>query len=401
MSQSGELTYAYFFICDIVGLSDPKLTAKRQIKKVEALTAMIKSSEAFRNTNPSTVLYLQTGDGMALGFLQGPELPLMLAIDMHKKLKEYNVGKFTEDVLQVRVGINDGPVVSVNDAMGNTNIWGPGFLLARSVMDIGDDLHILLSPNTAEALRELSSEYKNMIKPLHDYIISEQRYLLYSAYGDGVGNPAMPSNNKAKKNMYQKSRIKNEMEKMKRTMVCKEVDLTFTITDPKTMLTHHNRFFNIENRSDEPLQTILHSIRTAFVRSFNNLNMRVSDEAGEELKITSINYDTTRQKEFTTEFRRPIARGEKGRGYRLEYEAKEPQRHYEFRNAIPCKKCTISLLYPSTANFKPALHMRTANGKKRGKSKIQLKTKKLTDGKLKATWKTANVPEGEVFYLEW
>jgi len=32
------------------------------------------------------MLVLPTGDGMTIGFLQGPELPLRLAIELHEKL---------------------------------------------------------------------------------------------------------------------------------------------------------------------------------------------------------------------------------------------------------------------------------------------------------------------------
>lgn len=403
MSQSGELTYAYFFICDIVGLSNPQLTAKRQIKKVEALTSMIKSSEPFKNTDPSTTLYLPTGDGMAIGFLQGPELPLMLSIDLHKKLKDYNVGKFTEDVLQVRIGISAGQVVSVKDALGNTNVWGPGFLLARTIMDIGDDLHILLGPNTATTLRELSPEYKELIKPLHDFKINEQRYLLYSAYSDGVGNRELPANNKAKKNMYQVSEIRKELQKIRSSVFCREIDLKLTIIDPKTMLTHHSKFYNIENKLDEPLQTVLHCIRTSIAKKyFNDLHIRVSDESGAELKIASINYDKPRLKEFTTRFEKPIEKGEKGRGYRLEYEVEERKRYYEFQPNICCKKYSMSILYPSASSFKPVLHSYIVKGKMRKrKSKISARMKHLADGTFKTTWETSNVTEDQVFCLEW
>ena len=33
----------------------------------------------------------------------------------------------------------------VNDIKDNQNVWGPGIILARRVMDIGDSLHILLA----------------------------------------------------------------------------------------------------------------------------------------------------------------------------------------------------------------------------------------------------------------
>ena len=65
----------------------------------------------------------------------------------------------------------------------NKNIW-PGIIIARRIMDFGNDGHILLSSRVAEDLRELSDEYKKIIKPLHDYTIKHgQRILIYSAYG--------------------------------------------------------------------------------------------------------------------------------------------------------------------------------------------------------------------------
>ena len=60
-------------------------------------------------------------------------------------------------------------------------------------MDVGDDGHILLSTRTAEDLREISDQYKQIIKPLYDYTTKHsQKLFLYSAYGKGFGNPKLP-----------------------------------------------------------------------------------------------------------------------------------------------------------------------------------------------------------------
>ena len=57
-------------------------------------------------------------------------------------------------------------------------------------MDLGEDGHILMSSRTAEDLRELSYEYKKIIKPLHNYTTKHgQSLLIYSVYGAGFGNP--------------------------------------------------------------------------------------------------------------------------------------------------------------------------------------------------------------------
>ena len=82
-----RLVHANFFFVDIVGLSDPSMSTKIQIKKIETLNKSIMNCSTFRLTPKDTMLALPTGDGMAIGFLQGPELPLKLAIELHGKLQ--------------------------------------------------------------------------------------------------------------------------------------------------------------------------------------------------------------------------------------------------------------------------------------------------------------------------
>ena len=104
----------------------------------------------FRLTPKDTMLALPTGDGMAIGFLQGPELPLKLAIELHGKLAKYNKSKIPTETVRVRIGLHSGAVFVVKDILNNKNVWGPGIIIARRTMDVGDDGHILLSTRTAE-----------------------------------------------------------------------------------------------------------------------------------------------------------------------------------------------------------------------------------------------------------
>lgn len=394
MTESEELTYAYFFFTDIVGLSDPRIPTKRQIKKIEGLTNLITSCEAFKNTDSNLMLYLPTGDGMAIGFLSGPELPLMLAVELHKKLKQYNMGKFPEEILRMRIGINDGPVYIVKGMSESSNLWGPGILDARNIMDLGDDDHILLSSRTAEALWELSDEHRELIKPVHDYKMKDGKViLLYSAYGDGVGNPEMP-----KKNLYQKRLIKGNTNTINSSTVFKKIEVTLRITVPKTMLTHYKHFHNIENVSEEPTNTILHGITTHVRKKFDNMHIRVSDESGDQLKITSINFDSSFHKEFATRFNKPIMKGEKDRSYTLDYDAEEPKRCYE--QFVSCGTYSISLIYPDNARFTPIIYELNLKGKKT-RVKKQPTIKRLGDNLVKATWTKSGVLQGQAFRLEW
>ena len=186
---------ANFFFIDIVGLSDPSLSVRKQIEKIERLNNLINSCDAFKKITEKKII-LPTGDGMAIGFMLNPELPLQLSIQLHKELDRYNHSKKTseEDILGVRIGLATGPVFIVSDINNNQNIWGPGIILARRVMDLGDSGHILIADILAEQLIALKDEYRVMINPVGNYQIKHGQIIkMYSAYSQEFGNPDPPA----------------------------------------------------------------------------------------------------------------------------------------------------------------------------------------------------------------
>jgi KaiC/GvpD/RAD55 family RecA-like ATPase len=191
--QPGVVNANFFFI-DIVGLSDPLLSVEKQIGKIEDLNALIGSCEAYSKVPKDNKIVLPTGDGMAVGFLLNPELPLQLSIQLHRKLRAFNAKATSDKAIGVRIGLSSGPVFVVSDVNNNQNVWGPGIILARRVMDLGDDGHILLADNIAEALMNLKDEYRQVIRPISvGYKIKHgQQLKLYSAYSQDFGNPATP-----------------------------------------------------------------------------------------------------------------------------------------------------------------------------------------------------------------
>jgi Adenylate and Guanylate cyclase catalytic domain len=152
-------------------LSDPSLSVRKQIEKIEVLNNLISSCPAFKKTSEKKIL--PTGDGMARGIMTSPDLPLQLSVELHKKLHEYNQrsDKIDSSYLGVRIGLATGPVFIVNDVNNNQNIWGPGIILARRVMDVGNGSHISLEGGLAESLISLEDKYKIMIKFLGNYQI--------------------------------------------------------------------------------------------------------------------------------------------------------------------------------------------------------------------------------------
>lgn len=194
VGPSGVIDAAFFFV-DVVGLSDPALSVRRQIEKIEALNDMIGHCETFKKASDKRVL--PTGDGMAIGFMLSPESPLHLGIDLHHALRKYNTHTNKEDgsFLDVRIGLASGSVFIVNDVNSNQNIWGPGIIFARRVMDVGDGGHILLAGPLAESLLTLDDKYRAMINLLGEYQVKHGQIIkIYSAYsGNEFGNSVIPA----------------------------------------------------------------------------------------------------------------------------------------------------------------------------------------------------------------
>ena len=392
-----NLIHGNFFFVDIVGLSDPTMSTKTQVKKIEALNKCISECEAFKSVPKDSMLVLPSGDGMSIGFLQGPELPLKLAIELHHKMAKYNKSKIPSEIVQIRIGLHSGNVFVVNDIHNNKNIWGPGIILARRVMDFGDEGHILLTSRIAEDLREFSDEYKTMIKPVHDFVIKhDQTILVYSAYGKGFGNPKHPT-----KGAALRSKMGEEILKLQKTTLYPFLEVILTIKDSKTMLVHHKRTYEIMNISDVPIHTVLHGIATDVEKlSLGDLKIRVYDENNRDLKISSISVDTTTQKEFTTNFNIPIMKNEKGRYYILEYEVEEPERYFENAFLVDCKKFVLKIRYDHKFVKEPVFYEVNQETEKKILSKIHPVIRKDVDGYV-ARWAKKDVTKGQTIRVEW
>ena len=393
-----RLIHAHFFFVDIVGLSDPAMSTKTQIKKIEVLNKSIGETQTYKNTPKEMVLVLPTGDGMCLGFMQGPELPLNLAIEIHQKLDEYNKGKIPSETVRVRIGLHSGSCFIVKDIRGYDNVWGPGIIISRRVMDFGDDGHILLSTRLAEDLRELSDEYRKIIKPVHDFTVKHgQTMLVYSAYGNGFGNPEHPTKGAAERSKYGE-----ELVKMQKTTLYTFLEVNLTVIDPTKMLVQHKRTYEIVNISDEPIKHVLHGIATDVEkRSINDLNLQVYDEANKEMKISSVNVDRPTTKEFTTQFNRPIVKGEKGRKYTLVYEVEEPEKYFENAFLIDVQKFALNFEYPKEMkDIQPTIYSINQETEEKTKAEIQPTIEENERCVIARYFRDTNL-KGETLRIEW
>ena len=220
---------------------------------------------------------MPTGDGMLIGFKEGLEEPLKLAIEFQKKLTKYNEGATEVEKIETRIGCNIGHVFVVEDIHGHINLWGPGAIHARRIMDMGDTNHILVSSDLRNDLIDLSKEYEDQLHLLHNFGIKHGGDLLvYSAYGDGFGNPESPKE-KLKVNKKTLSTEKNSTcEKMVFDIILKDDSASF------------GRQYFFSNSSSEPIYEIVAGIVTNSEEEFPSLALKAYDENKHELEISQI-----------------------------------------------------------------------------------------------------------------
>ena len=263
-------------------------------------------------------------------------------------------------------------------------------------MDLGEDGHILMSSRTAEDLRELSYEYKKIIKPLHDYTTKHgQSLLIYSVYGAGFGNPHPPT-----RGAVQKSRMGREIAKMKKTTMYPNINVSVIITDVKKMLVHYKRRYKIQNISEKPIHKVLHGIATDVAKKFDELNIVAYDENGKDLKISSISVDKPYQKEFTTIFNKPIFKGDKDRYYSLEYDVEEPEKYFENTFLVGCEKLIIAFDFPTSVRSLTIYESSLETGENK-KIRIQPKLQKVAGDRNGVKWVKRGIHEGQSFRFEW
>ncbi|MCI4432477.1 MAG: hypothetical protein JHC41_02565, partial [Nitrosopumilus sp.] len=212
----------FWFFTDIVAGSNPTIPTKEQARKVVVLNELIERTETFQHRDPNSTVILPTGDGMAIGFSDSPEYPLRLSIQLHKTLSEYNKTKNDKEKVLLRIGIDIGPVYVLKDLNGQDNVWGPGIILTRRVMDLAGPQNIFCSSRFAEDVRVLSPEYKEIIHPIGDYSIKHGEQLnIFNIYGENFGNKISP---RAKK-ITQKSESFEESLKTKSAFLFNAIDI--------------------------------------------------------------------------------------------------------------------------------------------------------------------------------
>ncbi len=318
-----DLIHAAFFFIDIVGLSDPILSTETQRTKITKLNSMIHECKTISDTFLPDLRILPTGDGMLIGFENGLEQPISLSIELHAKLKIYNQQVPDTEKIATRIGCNIGHIFVVEDLFGNVNLWGPGAILARRVMDLGNENHILLPSTMANDLFEISDEYENIVHPIHNFTIKhDDELLVYSVYDKDFGNNTSPIN--SKKNVV--------IDTPKHDSMCQKMVFNIKVKDfQKTNFTEYERIYDFVNHTAEPIYDMSIDIMTHSKLNVKELNIRAFDENDEELEITKIASASEFSKKVTIKLNRPVFKGSEGRMVKVIYDKRELSNFFQHR----------------------------------------------------------------------
>jgi TolB-like protein/class 3 adenylate cyclase/Flp pilus assembly protein TadD len=192
-----RLEIAHVLFVDIVGYS--KLLIDEQSEALQELNRIVRNTEAARAAEAAgQLIFLPTGDGMALVFTGSVEDPVECALQISQALR-------AQPNLPVRMGVHSGPVHHVADVNNRENIAGAGINIAQRVMDCGDAGHILVSKRVADDL----AQYRRWQPYLHELGDCEVKHgvvvSVVNLYADVVGNPEPPEKFKHGKSARQRA----------------------------------------------------------------------------------------------------------------------------------------------------------------------------------------------------
>src|SRR5713101_1429878 len=149
------------FICSVLFLDIveySKQVVGIQIALKERFNAAL--TEAIAGVATDDRIILDTGDGAAVSFLGDPEDTLFAGMSLRDAVAGQDVTSGPQ--LQIRVGVNLGPVRLVKDINGQPNIIGDGINVAQRVMSFAEPGQILVSRSYYDVMARLSEDYAKL-----------------------------------------------------------------------------------------------------------------------------------------------------------------------------------------------------------------------------------------------
>jgi len=149
------------FICSVLFLDIVEYSQRsvaEQIALKERFNAVL--TEAITGVPTDDRIILDTGDGAAVSFLGDPEDTLFAGMSLRDSVASQNTTSGPR--LQIRVGVNLGPVRLVKDINGQPNIIGDGINVAQRVMSFAEPGQILVSRSYYDVMARLSEDFAKL-----------------------------------------------------------------------------------------------------------------------------------------------------------------------------------------------------------------------------------------------
>jgi hypothetical protein len=149
------------FICSVLFLDIVEYSQRsvaEQIALKERFNKVL--TEAITGVPTDDRIILDTGDGAAVSFLGDPEDTLFAGMSLRDSVAGQDAT--TGPRLQIRVGVNLGPVRLVKDINGNPNIIGDGINVAQRIMSFAEPGQILVSRSYYDVMARLSEDYAKL-----------------------------------------------------------------------------------------------------------------------------------------------------------------------------------------------------------------------------------------------
>ena len=383
----------HWFFSDIVAGSNPSIPTKSQVTKIVVLNELISKISVFQKRDPKSTVILPTGDGMAIGFGDSAENPLLLSIELYKALGKYNQSKKGKDKLLLRVGIESGPVFFVKDLNGKDNVWGPGIILTRRVMDLCGDMQIYAAGRIAEELVRISPEYKEMLHFVENYETKYgEKIPLFNVYGDGFGSKTAPV--KAKKSSSIASR-----KVVASNFTFNSIEILLDVLDSKTMQTHHTWIWDMVNISKEPKAKISYFLDGQTAKDFAGIHVKVTDDKGQRLEIGDISVNKPYHKEFFVILDKPIMPKQKLL-IKLQYDWEETDRAFLYKFPSGTKKFSYTCTLPKDLTLKSRI-LKTDLGTGHKIHATPPAIIKRLDDKTIITWGKSGIMPSDAYIFQW
>ncbi|HYH43133.1 MAG TPA: hypothetical protein VD867_14255 [Burkholderiales bacterium] len=176
MAESpGRTLVTSVLFLDIVGYSKKSVAEQMSMKQVFNDTL----AKSLKPIPYGDRVILDTGDGAAVTFLGNPEDALFSGLILQHSTE-----------LEVRMGINLGPVRVVKDLNGQTNILGDGINVGQRVMSFADIGQLLVSRSFYEVVSRLSGQYDNLFTHIGER--KDKHVRAHEVYSVNVTPEALP-----------------------------------------------------------------------------------------------------------------------------------------------------------------------------------------------------------------